>query len=108
MGSIGSKLGQAGIVAVQTYLIELNNLSSRVVDPGFAGLPLESRTQLARNRQKRVRYQECYPETVCAVCGADKKLERHHIVPPRFGGTNVRENIAWLCHSHHVEHHGGE
>ena len=108
MGSIIWKMGQASVLAVQGYLIELNDLSSRAVDTGFAELPAEVRKQLARNRQKRVRYHECTSETVCAICGTTEKLERHHIIPPRLGGTNVRENVMWLCHSHHVQYHEGE
>ena len=107
MGSIGSQLGQTSIIALQSYLIDLNGLSSRVVDTGFAALLPESRRRLSKRRQKRVRDRELYPGTVCTVCGTDKKLERHHIIPPRFGGTNVRENIVWLCHKCHVRVHGG-
>jgi len=101
-------MSEASILATQDYLVELNNLPSRVVDSDFAALPSGRRRQLSRNRQKRVHYQEPTSETVCDTCGADQNLERHHIIPPKLGGRNVKENIVWLCHKCHTEYHGGE
>jgi len=37
----------------------------------------------------------------CIVCGFDKVIEYHHIIPYSEGGTNDVENIAVLCPNHH-------
>jgi len=38
---------------------------------------------------------------VCAICGTNRKIKAHHIVPRRNGGLNSRNNIILLCHAHH-------
>ena len=40
------------------------------------------------NRGRKVR---------CAVCGSDKRLEWHHMIPAFLGGTAEPENMVCLC-----------
>ena len=42
----------------------------------------------------------------CAVCGATKKLEHHHIIPKADGGTDDETNLLTLCSKHHAAIHG--
>ena len=43
----------------------------------------------------------------CVRCGDDQQLEIHHITPVSDNGTNDSENLATLCHSCHLDAHGG-
>lgn len=42
----------------------------------------------------------------CYICGEEDDLERHHIVPRRYGGSDDPANLVDLCHSCHqaLEH----
>jgi HNH endonuclease. len=35
--------------------------------------------------------------TVCQLCGTDKRLHTHHIIPVMSGGTNESWNLMTLC-----------
>lgn len=41
---------------------------------------------------------------VCYICGNKNRdvLERHHIVPRRFGGSDDKENLVQLCSNCHT------
>ena len=48
------------------------------------------------------------PDSRCAICGASRNLEVHHIEPRRMGGSRRPEieapsNKAILCRSCHIE-----
>ena len=43
----------------------------------------------------------------CFVCGYDKLLEAHHIIPTSTGGKNTVLNGILLCPNHHAEVHAG-
>ena len=43
----------------------------------------------------------------CVRCGDNRQLEVHHITPVSDDGTNDPENLATLCHSCHLDAHGG-
>ena len=38
----------------------------------------------------------------CVICGTNKNIEQHHIIPVCKGGTDHQHNFISLC----VEHHG--
>ena len=38
----------------------------------------------------------------CVICGTNKNIEHHHIIPVCKGGTDHEHNFLSLC----VEHHG--
>jgi HNH endonuclease len=39
---------------------------------------------------------------VCEICGFSRLIERAHIVPARFGGPKIPDNILRLCPNHHT------
>ena len=43
----------------------------------------------------------------CMICGYDKIVEAHHIVPKDDGGKMTIENGCILCPNHHAEAHAG-
>ncbi|WP_084665110.1 RRXRR domain-containing protein [Thermanaeromonas toyohensis] len=46
-------------------------------------------------------------ERKCILCGSQEDLHRHHLVPRKSGGTEVRENKVYLCVGCHEEVHAG-
>ncbi|MDI6813302.1 MAG: RRXRR domain-containing protein [Desulfitobacteriaceae bacterium] len=43
----------------------------------------------------------------CVLCGSKENLHRHHLVPRKSGGTEVKENKVYLCESCHEDVHAG-
>ena len=43
-------------------------------------------------------------QTACVVCGCNNQnvLERHHIIPSRYGGTDTDKNLVTLCANCHT------
>lgn len=41
----------------------------------------------------------------CEICGYAKILQVHHIVPKRFGGTDIDDNLKTLCPLCHRTQH---
>ena len=37
----------------------------------------------------------------CVICGTNKNLEHHHIIPRAMGGGDHQHNFLTLCHDHH-------
>ena len=37
----------------------------------------------------------------CVICGTNKNLEHHHIIPRVMGGGDHQHNFLTLCHDHH-------
>ena len=37
----------------------------------------------------------------CVICGTNKNLHHHHIVPKSLGGDNHQHNFLTLCEEHH-------
>jgi hypothetical protein len=37
----------------------------------------------------------------CVICGTNKNLQHHHIVPRSLGGDDHQHNILTLCNDHH-------
>ncbi|RDV83919.1 RRXRR domain-containing protein [Ammonifex thiophilus] len=46
-------------------------------------------------------------ERKCVLCGSREGLHRHHLVPRKRGGTEVRENKVCLCKGCHEDVHAG-
>jgi len=46
-------------------------------------------------------------EKKCILCGSREDLHRHHLVPRKSGGTEVKENKVYLCKSCHEDVHAG-
>jgi len=42
---------------------------------------------------------------ICEICGLDKNIEIHHIIPLWKGGTNDVYNLICVCSNHHTEAH---
>ena len=42
---------------------------------------------------------------ICATCGATEKIELHHIIPVKAGGTNDYFNLVYMCHDCHMKLH---
>ena len=37
----------------------------------------------------------------CVICGTNKNLHHHHIIPRALGGDNHQHNFLTLCDEHH-------
>lgn len=46
-------------------------------------------------------------EKKCILCGGKENLQRHHLIQRKNNGTNVQENIVYLCRSCHEDVHAG-
>lgn len=42
-----------------------------------------------------------HEKTECAMCGSTDRLEWHHMIPAKMGGTAEQENMICLCHTCH-------
>lgn len=45
------------------------------------------------------------PKNKCYICGSNKKITEHHIIPTHLGGTDLYYNLSALCESCHRELH---
>ncbi len=90
------------------------------MDPTFLTLAIDLRKRLERTPAftKASRYNAAVPIQTCHVCGAQDRLETHHIVPQcdanKRGFTDVGRhkndvgNLVVLCESCHDRHHAGK
>jgi len=46
-------------------------------------------------------------EKKCVLCGSLEKLNQHHLIPRKMGGTNIPENKVYLCEDCHRDVHAG-
>ena len=37
----------------------------------------------------------------CVICGTNKNLHHHHVIPKVSGGTDHQHNLITLCDNHH-------
>jgi 5-methylcytosine-specific restriction endonuclease McrA len=44
----------------------------------------------------------------CQVCGGTDKVQGHHIIDVRYGGSPNSDNIVTLCNEHHKKVHSGK
>jgi hypothetical protein len=59
------------------------------------------KTLLNNEPWERISQNHRSKNTVCQLCGADKRLQVHHIIPVMSGGTNEPWNLMTLCVSCH-------
>jgi len=50
------------------------------------------------NKQKGVTQ---HPRQLCYFCGSEGPIQTHHIVPQRFNGSDLKENLVDLCPNCH-------
>jgi 5-methylcytosine-specific restriction endonuclease McrA len=46
-------------------------------------------------------------EKKCIICGTKENLQKHHLIQRKKGGTDVQENIVYLCKDCHRDVHAG-
>jgi len=46
-------------------------------------------------------------EKKCNLCGAKENLQKHHLIQRKNGGTDIQENIIYLCKGCHEDVHAG-
>jgi len=46
-------------------------------------------------------------EKKCILCGTKENLQKHHLIQRKSGGTDVKENIVYLCKDCHEDVHAG-
>ncbi|ADQ06168.1 HNH endonuclease [Caldicellulosiruptor hydrothermalis 108] len=46
-------------------------------------------------------------EKKCIICGSKEKLQKHHLIQRKYGGTDIRENVVYLCRDCHEDVHAG-
>lgn len=56
--------------------------------------------QESRNRSG-LRRMALEDEGKCRICGEDRVLEMHHIIPVAAGGPDIRANVVMLCPTCH-------
>lgn len=42
-----------------------------------------------------------HPRDECYFCGSDEQIESHHILPARFGGPDIPDNLVDVCRECH-------
>lgn len=52
-------------------------------------------------------YAKKYYGEKCLICGYDKSVDVHHILPQKVGGKSIIKNLIVLCPNHHREAHIG-
>ncbi|ACM61540.1 HNH endonuclease [Caldicellulosiruptor bescii] len=46
-------------------------------------------------------------EKKCIICGTEDNLQKHHLIQRKCGGTDVQENLVYLCRDCHEDVHAG-
>lgn len=46
-------------------------------------------------------------EKRCVICGSTENLHKHHIIQRKDGGTDIDENLVYLCRDCHEDVHAG-
>lgn len=46
-------------------------------------------------------------EKKCIICGAEDNLQKHHLIQRKCGGTDIQENLVYLCRDCHKDVHAG-
>jgi len=46
-------------------------------------------------------------EKKCIICGAEDNLQKHHLIQRKRCGTDVQENLVYLCRDCHEDVHAG-
>ncbi|WP_342670490.1 HNH endonuclease, partial [Fervidicola ferrireducens] len=46
-------------------------------------------------------------EKKCILCGTQEHLLKHHLIQRKSDGTDVRENLVYLCKNCHEDVHAG-
>lgn len=90
------------------------------MDAGFLAKAIQIRKSLEQlpEMHKTSRYNAAVSVQVCNVCGSNKELETHHIVPQQQADVhgfvdvgkhkNDMGNLVILCESCHTRHHTGQ
>jgi len=60
-----------------------------------------------RGREYQKSPRQAETEKRCFVCGETSDLQRHHLIQRKQNGTDVRENLIYLCRSCHEDIHAG-
>jgi hypothetical protein len=81
------------------------NLVHMASDPGWARIDkgLLRRLRKDFNKQRWQYLEGIGPE--CAICCADRWIEKHHVIPLCFGGINDNLNLMGICLNCHNEIH---
>lgn len=92
--------------ALKTRLMILRDFASRVLlpDPYRLHDPAWMRVQYQRRKRRGLMLRvigECW------VCLGDA-VDRHHVIPIKNGGRNIKRNIVPLCKACHVAVHATE
>lgn len=78
--------------------------STKLTNPE-APIPIKVWLGNAENDEWRELKEEVKAEhgAKCAICECTKKLDLHHLIARRSGGTNDKENLQLLCRSCHAQ-----
>jgi 5-methylcytosine-specific restriction endonuclease McrA len=61
----------------------------------------------ASGREYQESPRQAETEKKCLICGETRDLQRHHLIQRKQNGTDVRENLIYLCRSCHEDIHAG-
>jgi len=67
------------------------------------GLPHRPKRNAGKSRYAALRRARKVLPKKCMVCGYDKFVDWHHIIPRKEGGTHDVRNTIMLCPNHHRE-----
>ncbi|CEG23139.1 HNH endonuclease [Planococcus massiliensis] len=71
-------------------------------------MPKEIRRERRKMSKGLIREIKEIYKNKCAVCGTEKNIDIHHILPVSEGGESLPHNLQLLCVEHHAEAHKGE
>jgi len=60
-----------------------------------------------RGREYQKSPRQAETDKKCLICGETSNLQRHHLIQRKQNGTDVRENLIYLCRSCHEDIHAG-
>jgi len=63
------------------------------------------RTRISNSLRKVIKLRD---HKKCVKCESDENLSIHHIIPVKYGGQTVEENLCLLCEECHLEAHCGD
>lgn len=96
-----------GILPVSKIVCEGGRFDTQaVMNPEIEGSEYQRGPQYSFDNVKAyVRWRDGYACTECCATGKEARLEVHHIVQRKDGGSDRPSNLTTLCHECHRRHH---
>ncbi len=108
----GTGLNKVHIVYVISKLLQMNLITKEITlgkwNPNIYGFNKDFKTWRPLSKKITTFMPKSSLKKKCYICGYDRAVEKHHIIPLSEGGLDRVLNIAMLCPNCHTLTHKGE